>query len=86
MRLIDADVLMERLGEPCHSFADIIEDMPTIDAKPALHGHWIVIRDKWGYPTGNQCSECGRRVRVDGENFCPRCGLKMDGGADNAQD
>ena len=32
MRLIDADALMARYGEPCHSFADIIEDMPTIDA------------------------------------------------------
>lgn len=32
MRLIDAEALIERYGEPCHSFADVIEDMPTIDA------------------------------------------------------
>lgn len=36
MRLIDADALMERYGEPCHSFLDVIEDMPTIDAVPVV--------------------------------------------------
>ena len=36
MRLIDADALMERYGESCHSFADVIEDMPTIDAVPVV--------------------------------------------------
>lgn len=36
MRLIDADALMERYGEPCHSFLDVIEDMPTVDAVPVV--------------------------------------------------
>lgn len=35
MRLIDADALMERYGEPCHSFADVIYSMPTIESEPA---------------------------------------------------
>lgn len=29
-RMIDANVLIERYGEPCHSFLDIIESTPTI--------------------------------------------------------
>lgn len=36
MRLIDADALVERSGEPCHSFLDVIESMPTIDAVPVV--------------------------------------------------
>lgn len=44
MRLIDADALIERYGEPCHSFLDVIKDMPTIDAVRVVHckdcKHW----------------------------------------------
>ena len=71
----------------------MIDNAPTIDATPSLHGQWIAIRDRWGDLIGQQCSACGRSVKKDGENFCPRCGLKMDakdtnvptkdGGADN---
>lgn len=93
MRLIDADVLKEYLG--CdgdnkyssmimHEIADCIDEQPTIDAKPAMHGHWIEVRDRWGSCVGEKCSECGRRVKNGGENFCPKCGLKMDGGLSNA--
>mgnify|MGYP007115365668 CR=1 FL=1 len=90
MRLIDADVLKEYLG--CdgdnkyssmimHEIADCIDEQPTIDAKPELHGHWIPICDKFGCGHGVKCSECKRVVKNSGENFCPKCGLKMDGGA-----
>ena len=30
--LISRSALIERYGEPCHSFLDIIESMPTVDA------------------------------------------------------
>ncbi len=42
MRAIDADALMEKYGEPCHSFADVIEDMPTLDLAPK----WISVEDR----------------------------------------
>lgn len=42
MRPIDADALLERYGEPCHSFSDVIEDMPTIDLAPK----WISVNDR----------------------------------------
>lgn len=89
MRLIDADVLKEKAYPfPCAICVEYavtlraINDTPTIDAIPALHGYWIVIRDKWGNALGVKCSECGRRVKNGGENFCPKCGLKMDGGVE----
>lgn len=40
-------------------------------------GQWIPVRDKHGCMVGVKCSECGRRVRNIGENYCPRCGVKM---------
>lgn len=42
MRPIDADALMEKYGEPCHSFADVIENMPTLDLAP----RWISVKDR----------------------------------------
>ena len=64
----------------------MIEDMPTIEAKPVVHGRWI------GKPIcGNdncRCSECGSwhhiHANLRGEvmqKYCPNCGAKMDGGA-----
>ncbi len=32
--LISRSALIERYGEPCHSFLDIIESMPAVDAIP----------------------------------------------------
>lgn len=40
------------------------------------HGYWIEVRDRWGSCVGEKCSECGRRVKNGGENYCPKCGSK----------
>lgn len=48
-----------------------IDDAPTVDAEPVRHGYWEVDED------GNiKCSECGHRGV--GDNYCERCGAKMD--------
>lgn len=66
---------------------NIINHMPTIDAKPIRHGEWI----KWGgmdIPENHgrhKCSECmefaikpkyGEEILTD---WCPYCGAKMRG-------
>lgn len=56
----------------------MIDYQPTIEAEPVRHGHWL-------YDLPNAifvCSECLKMYR-DNPNYCPRCGAKMDGGADN---
>lgn len=79
MRLIDADALMDWECEKCESdyrqYPDCreccgvmqrIEDMPTIDAKPVRHGHWIYLGTdiddlSYGgrlYTPKGICSEC----------------------------
>lgn len=45
----------------------------------------LVVHSQWKYKCGEvQCPECGNRIhRIDLSgflNFCPNCGVKMDGG------
>ena len=60
-----------------------IKQLPDIDAEPVRHGRWT------DSPTGNTnykyCSECGGCMFVPSNKikFCPYCGAKMDGGAEN---
>lgn len=88
MRLIDADALLQRAIPHGWStpkwVSDIaIEDAPTIDAAPVVHGKW-----EWNTNNGfYYCSNCktvSPREDQDGEycdcpNYCPNCGAKMDG-------
>lgn len=58
--------------------AEEVKNAPAIEAEPVRHGKWVWVRDKHNYPMGMKCSECGRRVKNLGENYCPKCGAKMD--------
>ena len=59
-----------------------VREQPTVDADQA-HGRWILVRDRFGNAMGSKCSECGRRVRNHGENYCPNCGADMREGKDD---
>lgn len=88
MRLIDAEALIERYGEPCHLFADVIEDMPTIDAVPVVHARWVDCYpdDEVMKKTVFECSKCHGCVWVNFAaytRFCPSCGAKMEEGTEN---
>lgn len=83
MRLIDADKLREYYESRGYDLVVLrnIDDMPTVDAEPVRHGHWV------SRFTGNQCivfcSNCRTEACeiVDCEieyNYCPNCGAKMD--------
>lgn len=55
---------------------DVFEKAPTIEAEPVRHGRWI------GGNALDTCSECGG-LGADCFAYCPQCGAKMDGGAEN---
>lgn len=60
----------------------IISEVPTIEAEPVRHGRWKV-----DSRTGMSfCSECWDYAVETDTNYCPNCGAKMDGGADDATD
>lgn len=96
MRLIDADKIRWKsypndYGETNDDYVEKcdIDNMPTVDAVPVVHGRWI--RPHW--KNNNyccDCSECGgeamhRDYQWDKNGvypICPNCGAKMDGGAE----
>ena len=63
---------------------------PASDVQPVKHGRWIGIYEyceKNGYvPSGMGiyywCSECDKAEKKTSD-FCPNCGARMDGGAEN---
>lgn len=82
--LISRNALIERYGEPCHSFLDVIERMPAIDAEPVRHGRWRYLGgDEW------RCTMCGEVIHTEGswerpsDKYCRECGARMDGEDNN---
>lgn len=56
--------------------------MPTVDAEPVRHGHWI----NTGFLTA-KCSVCDAEVHeLEYGNYCPNCGGKMDEHIDTPTD
>ena len=61
------------------------------DWAPVVHGRWIKNNnslqtdDYYCCYFDYHCSECGKVVnnRYELPKYCPNCGAKMDGGADN---
>lgn len=82
MRLIDADnaiSVLEILADKCDNRVvqeqaiAVLKDVPTIEAEPIKHGHWI----EGGYSIW--CSECGGAWdNIWDFNYCPNCGTKMN--------
>ena len=102
IRLIDANALKSFTCELCNSISGddpcepsdcrcmcVIDKMPTVDAKPVVHGRWL-------YDSGSGkhfCSACdeealsfkkdtlygGDLYEVCLTDYCPNCGAKMDG-------
>lgn len=65
----------------------VLHDLPTVDVAPVVHGRWIW--DTNGLYPKPLCSKCRyepyRRSNhnLDLPRYCPNCGAKMDGGAEN---
>ena len=72
-----------------YEIIDSVEDsIVEEELAPVRHGRWINERmlvggfaEKWGC----DCSECGKTIKEPlwKPNYCPNCGAKMDGGAEN---
>ena len=90
MRTIDAETLKSRIGELCINNYDmvsaeayeriigVIELVPTIEPE-VRHGRWLpCLMLKYRY----ECGCCGEASNYP-TPYCPNCGARMDGGADN---
>lgn len=73
-------------GEPCIENGDDVRfftDCPLPNVVEVRHGKWHPVRGVYDL-TKWVCCLCGHYVPngLD-RNYCPNCGAKMDGGADN---
>lgn len=63
-------------------FVAMIDRFPAADVAPVVHGRWV--------DAGRgikACSNCNHGIKEHmacANHYCPNCGAKMDGGADNA--
>ena len=89
-RYIEADHLKESVeGLPdCYNgYSDtydksciigLIDEEPTADVVPVVHGHWIYCKGSNGKDY-RKCSVCLHTQEITGLlNYCPICGAKMD--------
>ena len=87
MRLIDADALIHELNNSHYPGAPYIDagisiaigkvcDAPTIETERKT-GKWITQE----FGSWTECPECHELydIPIAYSNFCPNCGLKMDG-------
>ena len=87
MRLVDVDelgvgrcskdVLPAAYCAGWNGLLGLIDNAPIVDAVPVVHGHKV---DDGGVYA--RCSQCDGVLPLCA-NYCPNCGAKMDGGADN---
>lgn len=94
MRLIDANALCDAMRDeewqswhPLDEIDSVIDKAPTIDAVPVVHGRWEVVQVWKDNPqTTLKCSACKVNQPIyehDEWLYCPFCGAKMDGGAED---
>ena len=93
---IEREALVERLKkEECDcEWLWTILDIPAADVEPVRHGHWYNRGGRF------RCSVCDNKALLKDiggtggwsheyeqqkSPYCPNCGAKMDGGAENAK-
>ena len=70
------------LYDGCEYDTKLIDEIPAADIAPVQHGWWIW-HNKWEpFEFKYECSICHDGSDLESK-YCPNCGAKMDGGADN---
>lgn len=91
---IDREAVLTKIDQytrgcwPTVSYVEsIIRNQPAADVEPVRHGRWERCFEDWRQQIeGSKCSACGFEYYGTGISrfrYCPNCGAKMDGGAEN---
>ncbi len=74
-------------NEYCDRQSCPIWKAPAANVAPVVHGRWILEREPNGKPYCFHCSVCDSDYHCIGivvaSDYCPNCGARMDGGAEN---
>ena len=62
--------------DECEVIIDIAKALPTVEAKPVIHGEWLYHETYFFNP--NECSVCGTLSDFK-TKFCSECGADMRG-------
>lgn len=89
MRLIDADVLLEKIKTSIFykfysALVALIQEAPTVDAVPVTRAHWFVPRD-CKHDDIFCCSNCHHVRTGYPSRYCPHCGARMDSEVSHGQ-
>jgi hypothetical protein len=57
----------------------VIQNAPTLDLAPVVHGEWMFDASTARYGNPCRCSLC-KEESDDTHNYCPNCGAKMGKG------
>lgn len=72
------------------SVLEYAENLPAADVAPVVHGRWLHTDLAYNWTSLDECSVCGyhdeKRQHLGNYSYCPNCGAKMDGGAEDAAD
>ena len=64
---------------------DMIEDAPAADVATVVHGRWLTHYRSGVTVAEGFVSSCCDMWAARKSDYCPNCGAKMDGGADNGR-
>ena len=69
------------------SVLEYVENLPAADVAPVVHGWWEMRPTGMATDTGPEykayCTVCNEPNKQYQPPFCPHCGAKMDGGAED---
>ena len=86
--LADSDVVPKYKADNRPVTDKIIDDIPAADVAPVVHGRWdgdtcTACKLPWKYNMVQDADDWGYFDPMP--DYCPNCGAKMDGGAENSR-
>nr|DAL02012.1 MAG TPA: PROTEIN/RNA Complex, archaeal, ribosomal, 50S, protein.0A [Caudoviricetes sp.] len=82
--ICEGETHLDNLAEGFCEAYRVIQNMPTVDAVPVVHGWWLTWEEQFPGRTlrkksmlGVFCSACHNHAD-NMFNYCPNCGAKMD--------